>query len=133
MLVLDASAALEALIGRAPDAALVRLLAADGDLHAPHLFDLEVLHALRRLVAAGELTADRAEDARGDIRELTVVRYPHEPLAERIWQLRHTVTVYDAAYVALAEALDVPLATCDARLARAPGHHARIELFGSQV
>jgi len=59
---------------------------------------------------------------------LLAIRYPHEPLNDRVWELREDLTAYDATFVALAEALDVPLVTCDARLAAAPGHHAHIEL-----
>jgi predicted nucleic acid-binding protein len=129
MLVLDTSAALAALAGRDPDPALVARLSADGDLHAPHLIDVELLHALRRLCASGRLSTDRAHDTRTDFAELAIVRYPHEALADRIWLLRHNLSAYDATFVALAEALDAPLVTCDARLAAAPGHDARVELF----
>jgi predicted nucleic acid-binding protein len=61
--------------------------------------------------------------------ELTIVRYPHHPLADRMWELRHNLTAYDAAFVVLSEALGVPLVTCDARLAAAIEHSAAIELF----
>lgn len=125
MLVVDTSAVLEALVG--DHEPLADRLARDGDLHAPHLLDVEILHALRGLVRAGHLTQDRADDARQDFGELAVVRYPHEPLADRIWQLRHNLTAYDATFVALAEALAVPLLTCDGRLAAAPGSVAVIE------
>ena len=84
---------------REPAPGLVERLAQDGDLHAPHLIDTEVLHALRRLLRRRQISAERA---------------------------------YDATFVALAEALDVPLVTCDARLAAAPGHHARIELYDNR-
>lgn len=110
---------------------LVDRLAGDSDLHAPHLIDIEILHALRRLAAGSQLSEDRATDALRDFGELTFVRYPHQPLAGRIWELRHNLTAYDAAFVALAEALGASLITCDSRLAGAPGHSARIELFGS--
>ena len=93
----------------------------DGELDAPHLIDIEVLHALRGLVRAGKVTADRAADARTDLADLAITRYGHEPVADRIWALRDNLTAYDAASVALAEALDATLITCDARLARAPG------------
>lgn len=129
MLVVDTSAVLAALA--APDAApaLVERLAADGDLHAPHLIDTEILHALRRLTLAGAVSADRAADVRQDFAELALLRYPHEPLNDRVWELRDNLTAYDATFVALAEALGLPLVTCDARLASAPGHAAIAEVF----
>ncbi len=99
---------------------LVQRLGDDGDLHAPHLIDIEILHALRGLVRAGKLSADRAQDVRSDVAALAITRYGHEPLADRIWALRENLTAYDAAFVALSEALKVPLITCDARLASAP-------------
>jgi predicted nucleic acid-binding protein len=131
MLVVDASAVVNALVGRPPDHQLVARLGADGDLHAPHLLDVELLHTLRRLVTTDRLTEDRAADARTDFADLTIVRYPHHPLADRIWRLRHNLTAYDATFVALSEALGVPLVTCDQRLAAAPGHQARVELYGA--
>jgi predicted nucleic acid-binding protein len=129
MLVIDTSAVLAALSERTPDASLVRRFADDGDLHAPHLIDIEILHALRRLVRGGKLSADRAEDVRTDFTELAITRYGHEPLADRVWALRENLSAYDAAFVALADALDVPLVTCDARLAKAPG--VAVELFAT--
>lgn len=129
MLVVDTSAVLEAIVALEPPADLVERLAGDGDLHAPHLIDIEVLHALRRLTALGQLSEDRAADARADFRELALVRYPHVGLSDRIWELRHNLTAYDATYVSLAETLSVPLVTCDGRLANAPGHGAEVELF----
>ena len=129
MLVVDTSAVLDALVAVDPASGLIERLADDGDLHAPHLIDIEVLHALRRLTARGELSDERAADARVDFGNLAVVRYPHVGLSNRIWQLRHNLTAYDAAYVALAEALEVSLVTCDRRLSEASGHTAQIELF----
>ena len=129
MIVVDTSAVLAVLAGHDPPPGLVERLADDGDLHAPHLIDIEVLHALRRLNARGELADERATDARTDFRELALVRYPHLELSDRIWDMRHNLTAYDAAFVALAEALAVPLVTCDARLGASTGHSARIEVF----
>jgi predicted nucleic acid-binding protein len=129
MLVVDTSAVLGALAGADAAPGLVERLSRDGDLHAPHLIDVELLHALRRLSLSGDLSDDRAADVRTDFAELAVVRYPHEELGDRIWELRHNLTAYDAAFVSLAEALGAPLVTCDGRLATAPGHVARIELF----
>jgi predicted nucleic acid-binding protein len=127
MLVVDTSAVLAALAQKPPDQALVARLSDDGDLHAPHLIDIELLNALRGLVRGGVLNADRAEDVRTDVADLALTRYGHEPLADRIWALRENLSAYDAAFVALAEALEVPLVTCDSRLANAPGVTA--ELF----
>ncbi len=100
-------------------------------MHAPRLIDVELLHALRRLSLRGDLTDDRAADLRTDFAELALVRYPHEELGDRIWELRHNLTAHDAAFVALAEALAAPLATGDGNLAAAPGHVARVELFAA--
>jgi predicted nucleic acid-binding protein len=128
MIVLDASAALEVLLRAAGNRQLVtRTLTSAELLVAPHLLDLEVAHVLRRFVAGGELTAARAEQALADYDDLRIARYPHRPLLPRIWQLRENYTAYDAAYLALAEALGAPLVTCDRRLATAPGHRATVE------
>ena len=129
MIVLDASALLAVLTSRPDVASLADRIRGDGDLHAPHLLDVEFQHALRRLIVSGAISEDRADDARVDFADLTIVRYPHVSLADRTWQLRHNVTAYDGAFLALAEVLDAPLVTCDARLARAPGHSASVEVF----
>lgn len=73
--------------------------------------------------------ADRAADARLDFAELALVRCPHQPLSDRVWELRHALTACGATFVALAERLEVPLVTCDRRLANAPGHRADVEVF----
>ena len=129
MLVVDTSAVLGALVGRPPDRRLVDRLSRDGDLCAPRLLDVELLHALRRLVIGGQLSEDRAADARDDFAALAVDRYDHVALADRTWELRHNLTAYDATFVAMAELLGVPLITCDTRLANAPGNRAAIELY----
>jgi predicted nucleic acid-binding protein len=129
VLVVDTSAVVGALTGRPPSDAVIERLAADGDLAAPHLIDIEFLHALRRLVLGRQLSEDRAADARSDFADLAITRYEHTVVADRIWQLRHGLTAYDAAFVALAELLGVPLVTCDARLADAPGNRAVTELY----
>ena len=129
MLVVDTSAVIAALAGRPPHHEVVDRLAGDGDLAAPHLLDVEFLHALRRLVLGRQLGEDRAADARDDFAALVIARYEHTLVADRVWELRHGLTAYDATFVALAELLEVPLVTCDPRLARAPGHHATVELY----
>jgi predicted nucleic acid-binding protein len=129
VLVVDTSAVLAALAGDEPPAGLVARLAGDTDLHAPHLIDTEMLHALRHMTIAGQLSEERAADARTDFAELALTRYPHHPLSDRVWQLRHNLSAYDATFITLAELLDAPLITCDARLASAPGHQAHVEVF----
>ncbi len=129
MLVVDTSAVLDALIAERPAPGLVERLAAADELEAPHLIDVELLHALRRLVRLERLSLERAVDARTDLAELRLVRYPHEPLTDRIWELRDNLSAYDAAFVALAESLGAPLLTCDSALAGSGGHDAEIELF----
>ncbi len=127
--VVDASAALEVLL-RTPAAAKVekRLFAKGETLHAPHLLDLEVAQVLRRYASTGQIAPDRCRAALDDLADFPLIRYPHDFLLPRIWELRANLTAYDAAYVALAEILGAVLLTGDERLATAPGHHARIEL-----
>ncbi len=129
MIVVDASALIEALL-RTPAAQDVegRLFAPGQTLHAPHVLDVEVAQVIRRYTANGEINAERGRLALADLADLPLRRYPHDFLLPRIWDLRNNLTAYDAAYVALAEALDTKLLTRDRRLAAAVGHHARIEL-----
>jgi len=132
MIVLDASAVVEWLLQLAKaDAVETRAFsgARSQPLHAPHLLDVEVAQALRRMVAAKQVAASRAEQALEDLKDLSLIRYPHDWLLQRIWELRHNLTAYDATYVALAEALDRPLITCDRRIKDAPGHAARVEVI----
>ena len=129
MIVVDASALLEALLRMpAADAVDERLFAPRETLHAPHLIDVEVAQVIRRFAAAGDIDGARGRAALADLANLRLSRYPHGLLLPRIWDLRHNLSAYDAAYVALAEALDAPLVTRDRRLAAAAGHGARIEL-----
>jgi predicted nucleic acid-binding protein len=104
-------------------------LASARHISAPHLLDLEVLAALRKLVSARELPARSAHTAVLDLTGLPIRRYESTRFVERIWELRGRLTTYDAAYVALAEGLGVPLVTMDRRLARAGGHSAEILAF----
>ena len=97
--------------------------------HAPHLIDVELLQALRRLTLADVLDRSIAQAALADFRAASLARHAHEILMDRAWELRTSVSAYDAMYIALAEALDVPLLTCDAKLSRSHGHRARIELL----
>jgi predicted nucleic acid-binding protein len=129
LIVVDTSAVLSILLGRPQVPGLADRVRSDSDLHAPHLLDVEFQHALWRLARTGAISDDRASDARTDFADMTVARYPHVPLADRMWELRHNMTAYDAAFVVLAEILAVPLITCDARLARAPGHRAAVEVY----
>lgn len=117
MIVLDATAAIAALL----NGGQARRFASEEVVNAPHLVDAEVLSALRRQAAAGVLTPAQARQAIDVWARLGMNRYAAAPFMERVWELRETVTAYDAMYVALAEALDCPLVTADARLSRAPG------------
>jgi predicted nucleic acid-binding protein len=130
MMVVDASALVEVLLNR-PSGERVehRLLDPLEALHAPHLIDLEVAQALRRYQAVGEMSPQRARRALLAFVQMPLERHPHWPFLHRIWELRRNLTAYDAAYVALAEALDAPLLTCDRALASAPGHRAVVELI----
>jgi predicted nucleic acid-binding protein len=120
-IVVDASLIAAALVGDASLGGWASELIEGESLTAPHLMAVEVASILRRAVLAGELGDDSATLAHADLLVLPVELFPYEPLAARVWALRSTVTSYDGWYVALAEALDVPLATLDGRLTRAPG------------
>lgn len=121
MIVVDASLVVAALTvdGDVGDWARSELLC-DG-LHAPHLMPIEAANVLRRGVLAGRLTEEVAGLAHAELVDLPIVGFPYAPIASRVWELRGNLTAYDAAYVALAELLDMPLVTLDSRLARAPG------------
>jgi predicted nucleic acid-binding protein len=125
VIVVDASAMVEALVGRDVDAQLLTALA--GALDAPHLLDVEVLSVLRGLELGRKLAPPVAQQARLDYSAFGITRHGLEPFTERVWQLRHRLTASDASYIALAEALDVPLYTCDTKLA-ADGHTAEVRL-----
>ncbi len=129
MIVLDASAVIEWLL-QSPVGAQIerRIFSRSESLHAPHLVDVEVAQVLRRYVRDKAITAERGREALEDLGDLALNRYPHDFLIPRIWELRATLTAYDAAYVALAELLDAPLLTCDGKIASAPGHHANVEV-----
>jgi predicted nucleic acid-binding protein len=122
VIVVDASAAVSALLH---DGEARRLLAAES-IHAPHLVDAEVVSVLRRQVASGLLTSQEGRQALDVWSRLGLIRYAAPPLLERIWELRETVTAYDAMYVALAENLDCSLVTADARLSGANGPRCTI-------
>ncbi|HVY35506.1 MAG TPA: type II toxin-antitoxin system VapC family toxin [Caulobacteraceae bacterium] len=129
MIVVDASALVEVLLRTSGAQAVEdRLFARQQTLHAPHLIDLEVAQVVRRYVAKGEIDGERGRLALADLADLSLRRYPHDMLLARIWDLRANLTAYDAAYVALAEALDAPLLTRDQRLAVAAGHYAQVVL-----
>jgi len=132
--VVDASVLVSALADDADDGAIARRrLRQAAELAAPELVDLEVLSVLRRQLARGHLDRDRADVAWADLVTFPLVRYGHLDLAERVWTLRDALTPYDAAYVALAELLECPLVTADARLAKGAAHGGspvRVEVLG---
>ena len=130
MIVVDASALLEFLLQTSLGARVeARLFGEDQELHAPHLLDVEIAQGLRRLVRTREVSSARAEEAIADLTDLDLHRHAHLDLLPRAWTLRDNLSAYDAMYVALAEAIDAPMVTCDAPLARSPGHRARIEVL----
>jgi predicted nucleic acid-binding protein len=130
MIVLDASAAVEWLLQtRIGGHIEARIFSRKETLHTPHLLDLEVSQVLRRLVRQGAISARRAEEAVDDLLDLRITRYPHFVFLPRIWQHRHNLSAYDAAYVVLAERLGAALVTCDSGLASASSHNAKVEVF----
>ncbi len=128
MIVVDSAAVVDALTLVGGTNELRSYLAGD-ELHAPTLLDFELVSAVRGLALAGHLSAARAEDVLTDFDALPIQRWPSaDALRRRTFQLRHNISTYDASYIALAESLECPLLTCDARLARSGGHAARIEV-----
>ena len=126
-MVIDASAAVDLLLGIEPHAETIAHLIADqGPLAAPHLLDAEVGQVLRRLVASRALSAPRAREALDDLAALPIQRFAHGPLLAGAFDLHHNTTVYDALYLVLAEGLRAPLLTRDRGLASIPGHRAKV-------
>jgi len=126
--VLDAGAVVELLLGTARGEAIYAHIKSSVTA-APHLIRVEVLQALRKGLALGRLGAARASEAVADLEGLNLRLYPHEPLVQRVWALRANASAYDAAYLALAEALEAPLVTVDAGLRRVPGSGAEVRVF----
>jgi predicted nucleic acid-binding protein len=130
VIVIDASVLAPALADDGPDGDRARIRLAEDSLAAPELIDLETASVIRRGLLAGRLHDRRAQLALTDLVTLPLHRVPHRPLLARCWELRENLTVYDAAYVALAELLDAVLVTADARLAGAPGVRCTVDPLG---
>ena len=129
MKVLDASVLVEALVdGDLGEQARASIRSSPGWLWAPFVVDAEVGHALRGTARRGEASARAAKAALDDLMDMRLERVSHRFLSERAWELRDNLSFYDGLYVALAEALEAPLVTLDARLAKAPGVRAEIEV-----
>ena len=129
MIVVDASAAITLIGADSPPSELITIFS-DEELAAPHLLDVEVLSALRGLVQGDKLSEERALLAWQTFEELDIKRVPIALLAKRVWDLRKQYTCYDATYLALAEGLGAPVATCDRKL-DAGGHKAHVILIGA--
>jgi predicted nucleic acid-binding protein len=130
LIVVDAPGLIEVLLNTSAAGRLAeRLFAECETLHAPHLIDVEVGQVLRRYPLSGDVRAQRGVGVLEDLVDFPITRYPHTPLLSRIWDLRHNVTAYDAAYLVSAEAPVAPLVARDAELASSAGHQARIELI----
>ena len=129
MLVLDASAVVEALLGT-PRGRIVeaRIAATHDGVYAPHLLDLEVVQALRRLVSQGVCTPLAGLMAIEDLVDMPIRRHPHEPFLQRIWELRHNASTYDASYLAMAEAYQATLVTADRKMTGVPGVEVTVAL-----
>lgn len=133
MIVLDASALVELILHTLTgELVAARISDPTVGLHTPHLADIEATQALRRYAREGDIDMHTAAVALDDLRALDLRRHTHEPLLERVWELRHNLTAYDAVYVALTEVLGGVLLTCDGPLSRAPGMRCNVELLQSE-
>lgn len=128
VLVVDASVLAPAIVDAVTDGDTIRARLRGETIAGPDLLRIEVLAVIRKHLIAGSITMTQANDAVEDLLDLPVSVFPSVPLLRRAWALRDNVTAYDACYVALAEALDCPLLTADARLANAPGTSCAVEL-----
>ena len=126
MIVLDSSAAVDYLVRLRSGDWVAEQILRDDDLHAPHLFDVEVVNVLRRLARSHLVPVRECREAVEDLLALDLARYPHGPFLARIWELRNGLTAYDAAFVALSEALEATLVTTDVRLARTARRFVRV-------
>jgi predicted nucleic acid-binding protein len=126
--VVDASLVVAALVDTGADGRWAESELVAGPLAAPHLLPVEVASILRRAVRAGAIAAEVGALAHGDLLALNIELFPYEPVSTRVWELRKTITSYDAWYVALSEQLNAPLATLDRKLSRAPGPRCEFRL-----
>jgi predicted nucleic acid-binding protein len=130
MIVLDASVVVELPSnGFLADSIRTALAERDESFIVPHLLDVEVMRAMRRLVSSRRIDSHRSAQFLAELAALPAERYAHTPLIGRIWELRQNFTAYDAAYIALAEATNSALYTCDEKLRR--GHRAPVVVFSS--
>lgn len=131
MIIVDASAVVEFLLGSPTgDAVGKRIADPAHEVAAPCVLDVEVAQAIRRCFLAGIISEARAAKSIEHLAELNALRWPHQPLLPRIWALRHNLTAYDAAYIALAESLGATLLTCDRAMAHSDGINCDVELIG---
>ena len=131
--VVDCSLVVDALSARKGDDVLRRRLSAPRTLHAPHHLDAEIASTVRGLAARRKISDRRGEQLLADYACLRIARHPVWPYHPRMWELRHNLGACDAAYIALAEALDCELLTGDVKLKNAAGHHAAVSSPGSRA
>lgn len=131
MIVADASVFVEALLTKGELANTARAHLDSTEVHAPHLLDLEVASALRRLAVRGIVSPDRASGALRQLSHALIYRHSHAPFLDRIWELRSSVGAYEATYIALAERAKTKLVTLDRRLAAAHGPRCEIQVLGN--
>lgn len=131
MIVLDASASVAVLLNLGVGARHIRerMEREDDGLHVPHLFEIEVINALRHHALRHGISESRRLELLEDLTTMSISRYAHTAMLPRIWELRDNVSAYDAAYIVLAETLEAPLVTRNARLARAPAIRAEVEVY----